>query len=218
MNIKTWMQNQFGDTDTETLLDESQYSRTELRKDKQGLQQALNQLESELDDHGTRYQHLLEKGANAGSLKKQQFAQKAKFEKKKYQIKKKKYKTKSTKLGTIISIEGMREILSMHEEESYAVDELFDDEHNAQELQAQVMDQMAEFGLEMEDMEEVQEALDVEILGQDFETEASEELEIMEEIQAGDLSREQVEIDAEATEGTVTDDDSFDIEDSQTSL
>lgn len=195
MNIHNWVTNQFGDTDPATLLDESRYSSKQLRKDKRSLQQSINQLESDLDDHSTRYQHLLEKGANADDIKKRQFAQKAKFEKKKYQIKKKKYKVNSTKLGTIISIEGMREILAMHEEDSYAVDELFDEDHNAQELQAQVMDQMAEFGLEIEDMQDVQQALDVDILGQDLESEPSEELELMEEMEAGELSREQLDID-----------------------
>lgn len=218
MNIHNWVTNQFGDTDPATLLDESRYSTKQLRKDKRSLQQSINQLESELDDHGTRYQHLLEKGANADDIKKRQFAQKAKFEKKKYQIKKKKYKVNSTKLGTIISIEGMREILSMHEEDSYAVDELFDEDHNAQELQAQVMDQMAEFGLEIEDMQDVQEALDVDILGQDLESEPSEELELMEEMEAGELSREQLDIDEDVEQESTDIDLDSDIEESELNL
>lgn len=218
MNIHNWVTNQFGDTDPATLLDESRYSTKQLRKDKRSLQQSINQLESELDDHGTRYQHLLEKGANADDIKKRQFAQKAKFEKKKYQIKKKKYKVNSTKLGTIISIEGMREILSMHEEDSYAVDELFDEDHNAQELQAQVMDQMAEFGLEIEDMQDVQDALDVDILGQDLESEPSEELELMEEMEAGELSREQLDIEEDVEQESTDIDSDSDIEESELNL
>lgn len=218
MNIHNWVKKQFGDTDTATLLDESQYSRKQIQKDKRSLQQSINKLESELDDHTTRYQHLLEKGAEADDIKKPQFAQKAKFEKKKYQIKKEKYKIKSTKLGTIISIEGMREVIAMHDEDSYAVDELFNEEHNAQELQAQVMDQMAEFGLEIEDMQDVQQALDVDILGQDLEMEPSEELDLMEEMAAGDLSREQLDIDEDVTDETEDTDLKMDIDESQPNL
>ena len=196
MDISAWIQDRFGTDDTSTLLDESVYGRKELRKDKTKLEQNLRQIESEMDKHAERYQKLLQKGADAEEFRRKQYAQKAKFEKKKYEVKKKKHKANSIKLGTIISIEGMREVLAMHNgsEESYELDRLLDDELNAQELQQQVMDQMAEFGLEIEDMKQVQEALDVEILDQDLETGADEELELMREMEAGELSEEQVDI------------------------
>jgi hypothetical protein len=78
------------------------------------------------------------------------------------------------------------------------------------------MDQMAEFGLEIEDMKQVQEALDVEILDQDLDTGADEELELMEEMAAGDMSHEQVDIDE--TVEVEPDDFSADIEGSEPSL
>ena len=218
MDIRSWVRDRFGTADTATLLDESVYSRTELRKDKTKLEQSLRQIESEMDKHGERYQKLLQKGADADEFRRQQYAQKAKFEKKKYEVKKKKHKTNSIKLGTVISIEGMREVLAMHngDGESYELDQLFDDELNAQELQREVMDQMAEFGLELEDMKQVQEALDVEILDQDLETGADEELELMEEMAAGDINHEQVDIDD--TVEVEPDDFDVDIEDSEPSL
>lgn len=218
MELRNWVQERFGSADTETLLDESVYSRNELRKDKSKLEQNLNQIEKEMDKHSQQYQKLLEKGSNADEMKQQQYAQKAKFEKKKYKIKKKKHKAKSVKLGTIISIEGMREVMSMHEGEDYALDNLFDDELNAQELQSQVMDQMAQFGLELEDMQQVQDALDVEILDQELDSEASEELELMQEMQAGDISEEQVDIDREVEIEEEEVNMDIDIEESQPSL
>ena len=219
MELRNWVQDRFGSADTETLLDESVYSRNELRKDKSKLEQNLNQIENEMDKHSDRYQKLLEKGSNADEMKQTQYAQKAKFEKKKYKIKKKKHKANSIKLGTIISIEGMREVMSMHEgDEDYTLDTLFDDELNAQELQSQVMDQMAQFGLEIEDMRQVQDALDVEILDQDLGTEASEELELMQEMQAGDISQEQVDIEQEVEIEEEEMDIDLDIEESQPSL
>lgn len=216
MELRDWVQERFGTADAATLLDESVYSRKDLRRDKSKLEQSLNKAENEMEEHHERYQKLLEKGANADDVKQQQYAQKAKFEKKKYKIKKKKHKAKSVKLGTIISIEGMREVMSMHDQEEYALDDVFDDDLDTQELQGEIMDQMAQFGLEMEDMQEVQDALDIEILDQDLEDGASEELELMQEMQAGDVSKEQIDIEDDVE--VESDDIDIDIEESQPSL
>jgi hypothetical protein len=194
MELRDWVQERFGTADASTLLDEGVYSTKDLRKDKAKLEQNLRQIEKERDKHKQRYENLLQKGAEADEVKQQQLAQKAKFEKKKYKIKKKKHKAQSVKMGTIISIEGMREVMSMHDEENYVIDDLFDDEMNAQELQSEIMDQMAEFGLEMEDMQQVQDALDIEVLDSELETEASEEMELMQKMQAEEISREEVDI------------------------
>jgi hypothetical protein len=219
MELRDWVQDRFGTADAESLLDESLYSTKDLRKDKAKLEQNLRQIEKERDKHRQQYEKLLEKGADADEMKRKQYAQKAKFAKKKYKIKKKKHKANSVKLGTIISIEGMREVMSMHNEESYEIDTLFDDDLNVQELQNEIMDQMAEFGLEMEDMQEVQDALDVEILDQDLDTAASEEVELMEEMRAGEISREEVDIEETVEDGSEdVDIGSVDIEDSQPSL
>jgi hypothetical protein len=193
MELRNWVQDRFGTTDASTLLDESVYSTKDLRKDKAKLEQSLRQVENERDKHKQRYEKLLQKGANADEIKQQQYAQKAKFEKKKYKIKKKKHKAHSVKLGTIISIEGMREVMSMHDEQDLALDDELGD-LDTQELQGEIMDQMAEFGLEMDDMKEVQEALDIEVLDSDLEAEASEEMELMQEMQAGEISEEEVDI------------------------
>jgi len=219
MELRDWVQDRFGTADAESLLDESLYSTKDLRKDKAKLEQNLRQIEKERDKHRQQYEKLLEKGADADEMKRKQYAQKAKFAKKKYKIKKKKHKANSVKLGTIISIEGMREVMAMHNEENYEIDNLFDDDLNVGELQNEIMDQMAEFGLEMEDMQEVQDALDVEILDQDLDTTASEEVELMEEMRAGEISREEVDIE-ETVEDSSEDVDigSVDIEDSQPSL
>ena len=55
-------------------------------------------------------------------------------------------------------------------------------------------------------MKQVQEALDVEILDQDLETGADEELELMREMEAGELSEEQVDLNKSVEE----DDDGID--------
>jgi len=196
MELRDWVQDRFGAAD-ETLLQESVYSTRELRKDKAKLEQNLKQLENDMQTHGKKYKQLLQKGAEADDMSRSQYAQKAKFEKKKYEIKKKKHKANTIKLGTIISIEGMREILEMQDGEDMKIDDLMSNDINAQEVQSQIMDQMAEFGLELEDMQQIQDALDVPIMDDDLETGASEEMELMEEMAAGDLAEEHIDVEAE---------------------
>ena len=196
MELRDWVQDRFGAAD-ETLLQESVYSTRELRKDKAKLEQILKQLENDMQTHGKKYKQLLQKGAEADDMSRSQYAQKAKFEKKKYEIKKKKHKANTIKLGTIISIEGMREILEMQDGEDMKIDDLMSNDINAQEVQSQIMDQMAEFGLELEDMQQIQDALDVPIMDDDLETGASEEMELMEEMAAGDLAEEHIDVEAE---------------------
>ena len=207
MELRSWVKDRFGATD-ETLLDESVYSTRELRKDKAKIEQSLKQLERDMQTHGKKYEKLLVEGAPADDLRRQQYAQKAKFEKKKYKIKKKKYKANSIKLGTLISIEGMREILDMQDGEDLGPDLSSVD---IQEVQGQIIDQMAEIGLELEDMQKIQDALDMPIIDDDLEMGASEEMEMMEEIAAGKVSEEQIDVEAE----TEVDTDDISIDDDE---
>jgi len=194
MELRDWVRDRFGSAETETLLDESVYGKNELRTDKKKIEQSLKQLEKDMHSHSDKYQQLLEKGAKADEMRRRQYAQKAKFEKKKYEIKKKKHKANSIKLGTVISIEGMRDVMDMHESQDLSLDEAMSQDLNVQEVQGEIMDQMAQFGLELEDMQQVQDALDIEILDDDLEQGASEELEAMERMAAGEISSEQVNV------------------------
>ena len=199
MELRNWVQEKVGGSGRDSLLDESVYSSREVREDKKKLEQSIKQLENEMDQHSEKYRQLLQKGADVDEMRRRQYAQKAKFEKKKYKVKKKKHEAQSIKLGTVISIEGAREITEMQDddEEFTNVGAIMQDDINAQEVQADIMDQMARFGLDIEDMKQVQDALDVEILDDELEEGASEELEVIEEMAAGEVSREQIDIDEE---------------------
>lgn len=210
MSVTEWVQDRFGSDDTATLLDESVYSDRELRKDKAKLEQSLRQIEEKLEEHNQKYQQLLQKGAEADEMRRRLIAKKAKLEKKKYKAKKKQHKANSIKLGTIISIEGMRDVLDTADSDINLSGHM--QEADTAELQSQIMDQMAEFGLEMEDMQQVEEALDISILDDDIDAGASEEVEIMEQMAAGSVSKEQVDIDEEV-EAQPEELDEVDIED-----
>jgi len=218
MDLKGWVTEKFGDTD-KTLLDESVYSNKNLRKDISKLEHSLKKKEKKMDRHQENYRQLLQEGAQAGSMKRKKYAQKAKFEKKKYEVNKKQYKAASVKLGTLISIQGMREIIDMHSSENLEFDGVLDNEPDAQEVQSRIMERMAEFGLEMEDIQEIQDALDVPIMGDDIETDTEEEEMIMEQLAASEMSAEEVDIeeedvdDEDLLEGDM--DEGIDIEDDE---
>lgn len=196
MELRNWLQDRFGGTG-QTLLDEAVYDDKEIRKDITKLEHKLKKLEKEMDKHGRQYKQLLKEGSEVGKLKRKKYAQKAKFEKKKYAIKKKKYRANSVKLGTILSIQGMREIMALHDQEDIGIDEAMDDA-NAQEIQSEIMERMAAFGIEMDDMQEIQEALDIPIMEQELEMNASEEEALMEDMAASDIAEEEVAIEMEA--------------------
>jgi hypothetical protein len=214
MELRSWIKDKFGGTD-KTLLDESVYGNKDLRKDISKLEHSLRKREEKMDKHREKYRQLLQEGAQANEMKRQKYAQKAKFEKKKYEVNKKQYKTASVKLGTLISIQGMREIMDMNEGDGLAFDELLEESPDAQEVQNRVMERMAEFGLEMEEIQEIQKALDAPILEQQIETDTEEEEMIMEQLAASEMSAEEVDIEADEDIDEAALDEGMDIEEDE---
>jgi hypothetical protein len=208
MQVRDWVQERFGGTG-ETLLDESAYSDKELRKDIIKLEQKLKTIENEMDQHRRKYKRLLQEGADAPELERRKYAQKAKFEKKKYAIKKKKYRANSVKYGTLLSIQGMREITDLNDGQDLALDDALEDA-DAQEIQSKIVERMASFGVEMDDLQQIQDALDVPILEDELEMDVSEEEQLMEQIEAQDLSAEEVDVDIEDDVDLGGDIDEFD--------
>jgi hypothetical protein len=203
MEPRNWIQEKFGTGEPQTLLDEEVYSSKQLRKDKQTLQLNLKKSAKEQQKHEQKYQALLQKGAQAqNEAKQRQFATKAKFEKKKYKAKEKSHKADSIKLGTVIAIDGMREVLEIQKEGDTELEAAIEDA-DIQELENQIIGQMADFGLEIEDMKQIQEALDIELLDEDLENDVSEELQMMREMEADDLADEQIDLDAETNQDDV---------------
>lgn len=100
----------------------------------------------------------------------------------------------------------MREIMEVQNEDDIALDNAMDDA-DAQEIQSEIMERMAAFGIEMEDMEEIQEALDIPIMEDDIAMDVSEEEQLMQEMAASEISEEQVDIEMEAEVSADTSDD-----------
>lgn len=200
MQLREPLQDYFGTADTDTLLDESVYSSQDLKEDKIRLKRQRKSIQKEMDNYAEEYKQLLQKGAEADSLDRQRIAQKAKMAKKKYKIKKQQYKKNSLVLGTVVTVEGARELMEMHDGANQSNIEgiLQNNDINADQVQEEMMDQMIQFELDMDVMQEVQQSLDLDIMSSDMSVEGGDqELEKMEEMAAGDMSEEQVDLDAE---------------------
>lgn len=193
MELRNWISNAFGDTDS--LLDESTYSETEIRKDKIRLRQQRKRVGKEMNELQAEYQRLLEEGAQASEVERQQYAQQAKIAKKKYKIKQQQYQKNSVQMATIVTIEGARELLEMKNADPTRLQGLLDDEGvEVEGIQDEMTDAMIEYELDMDLMMQVQEALDIDIIGADVDMGGGDEIEIMEDMEKGDIDGEQVDI------------------------
>jgi hypothetical protein len=213
MQLKNWVQERFGGTGS-ALLDEGQLSDKDLKRDIYKLEHKLEGLEEDMNDHEVRYRKLLKKGAQASELKRETYGQKAELEKKKYAVKKKKYQNYRLKLGTAISVQGMREVMNVDDEMDLHIDDAFS-QTDAQEVQMKVLDQMADFGMQMDEMEEIQNALDIEIMDEEAVAgEDSETIKKMQRLSASEIEAEEISIeeDGEMDVAEATTDDIDEIE------
>jgi hypothetical protein len=210
VDLRDWARETFGGTGEE-LLDASVYSNEDLRKDIIKLEDEQKRLEKKMDNHRRQYKALINEGAEASEMKRKKLAQKAKMEKKKLAVQKKKYDSNTVKLGIMLSVQGMREILDESQDvANLEFDEVMDDT-DAQQIQSKVMERMASFGVEMEHIQEIGDALDVPIMEGGMDVDTSEEEELMEDMAARDMSEEEIDVEDEIDEDVGSDVD-FDVD------
>jgi hypothetical protein len=197
MEFRDWIHETFGDR--KTIMDESVYSIEEIREDKVRLRHRRGRLRNEMADLETKYRRLLEKGARASEAERPQYAQRARIAKKKYKVKDQQFQKNSVQMATIVTVEGARELMAMSDEEDLNMPDMRDVDH--QEVQQRVTNDMIQYELDMEVMLEVQDALDVDIIGSEASLEAGgQEEEIMAEIAADETSAENVDIEEDSAE------------------
>lgn len=209
MQVRDWVQDYFGES-ANSLLDEGVYSDEDLRRDKIKLRKQRNRIEEEMNQYSNEYKELLQKGAQANELQRETYAKKAQIAKKKYKLKKKQYQKNSVILGTVVSVEGARELQDMHDGDSTEIESIISERDvDVESVQEDMMNQMVEFDLDMELMQEVQEGLDIDVMTTDIGTEDSEEMDIMEEMAAGEISEEEIDVE-ETVDTDAVDDVSLD--------
>lgn len=205
MQVRNWVQDYFGES-ANSLLDEAVYSDEDLRRDKIKLRKQRDRIEKEMKEYSNEYKELLQKGAESNELQRETYAKKAQMAKKKYKLKKKQHQKNSVILSTVVSVEGARELQDMHDGDSTEIESIISERDvDVESVQEDMMNQMIEFDLDMEIMQEVQEGLDIDVMTSDISSEDSEELDMMEEMAAGEISEE--EIDVEETVETESIDD-----------
>lgn len=195
MNVRNWVTDYFGES-ADSLLEEGVYSDEDLRRDKIKLRKQRKRIEQEMNQYASEYTELLQKGAEANEIERDSYAKKAQIAKKKYKLKKKQYQKNSVVLGTVVSVEGARELQDMHDGDTTEIESLIRDRDvDVESVQEDMMNQMVEFDLDMEVMQEVQDGLDIDIMSAEMGAEDSEEKEIMEEMAAGNISEEEIDVD-----------------------
>lgn len=192
MQLRNWISEQFGSKDT--LLDKSVYSPEEIQHDKVRLKQQRKRINKEMSQYATDYQQLLEKGAQANAAERKQYSQQAKIAKKKYKVKQQQYQKNSVQMATIVTIEGARELKNMTGQDDINLPDM--DKVELGNVQEHLMDEMVQYELDMDVMMDVQDALDIDIIGADVEMGDDEEMEIMNEIAAGEVDAEQIDIES----------------------
>lgn len=193
MELRNWITETFGSTDT--LLDEDVYSGDEIREDKIRLKQRRKQLNKDMSQLRREYQALLEEGAEASEVERPQYAQRARMKKKKFQVKQQKFQKNSVQMATIVTIEGARELMEMSDEDELNLPDMNEVDYG--EVQQHLREEMIQYEIETDTMIEVQEALDIDIIGADMDMNGGEEEDIMDDIAAGKVDSEHVEIDDE---------------------
>ncbi len=205
MQIRKQVKEMFGTAEKGTLLDKSVYGEEDLKRDKIKLERQRKQLQKEMNQYGKEYKKLLREGAQVSDHKRAQIAQQAKIAKKKYKIKQQEFKKNSVVMATIVTIDGARELQNMSNDETTEIEQLIHDSSvNAEQVQEDMMENMVQFDLDMQMMQEVQESLDIDIMGTDMDIGGTEEEEMMRKMAEGELSEEEVDIEAEVEEEVST--------------
>jgi len=159
-DVDDWLREQFGTVD-KSLLRTDSYSNKELRKDKANLEHQREKLNLELKKHQKKYQELIEKGSEATGNKKQALAKKAKLERKRFNLRRTELNKLESVLAAILLIEAGRELME-DESATGTIDQIVD-EVSPTTFQSRLEERMAEFDVDAETMDTVQESLGIDI-------------------------------------------------------
>ncbi|WP_251328337.1 hypothetical protein [Haloplanus pelagicus] len=218
MEVRNWVRNKFGTTD-QTLLSTDVYSDEDLRRDKIKLERQRSRIEDEIEEHRSKYKKLVKEAAGEDDMRKQVLAKKAKNQKKQYQLKQKKYQKTSMKYGTILSIDGARELLQEQQNSKnpdLAIDDVMDEDLQVEEFEAKMEEKMVDFDMEVDMMERIQGSLDFNFTSSDMSM--SDDDDVMgdiEEVEAGQLDEQEIDIEDDTSSVSANVEASVDIQEGE---
>jgi len=218
MEVRNWVKSKFGTAD-QTLLSTEVYSEDDLRRDKIKLERQRNRIQDEIEDHRGKYKKLVKEAAGEDEMRKQNLAKKAKNQKKQYQLKQKKYQKTSMKYGTILSIEGARELLQEQQSNKtpdLAIDDVMDEDLQVDEFEAKMEEKMVDFDMEVDMMERIQGSLDFNFTSSDMSMSTDDDvMSEIEEVEKGQLDEEEIDIEDDATSVSANVEASVDIQEEE---
>jgi len=201
MEVRSWVKKKFGTTD-QTLLSTEVYSDKDLRRDKIKLERQRNRIEEEIEEHRSEYKKLVKEAAGEDEMRKQVLAKKAKNQKKQYKLKQKKYQKTSMKYGTILSIEGARELLEEQQSSTnpdLAIDDVMDQDLQVDEFEAKMEDKMVEFDMEVDMMDRIQGSLDFNFTSSDMSMDDDDDIiDTINDLEEDQLDEEEIDIEDDA--------------------
>lgn len=215
MEVRSWVKDKFGTTD-QTLLSTEVYPEDDLRRDKIKLERQRNRIEDEIEEHRNQYKQLVKEAAGEDDMRKQTLAKKGKNHKKQYQLKQKKYQKTSMKYGTILSIEGARELLQEEQnskDPDLAIDDVMNQDLKVEEFEAKMEEKMVDFDMEVDLMERIQGSLDFNFTSSDMSMSSDDDvMEDIEEVEKGQLDEEEIDIEDDSADVSAGVEASVDIE------
>ncbi|WP_251342731.1 hypothetical protein [Haloplanus halophilus] len=221
MEVRSWVKDKFGTTD-QTLLSTEVYSDEDLRRDKIKLERQRNRIEDEIEDHRSKYKQLVKEAAGEDDMRKQVLAKKAKNQKKQYELKQKKYQKTSMKYGTILSIEGARELLQEQESSKnpdLAIDDVMDEDLQVEEFEAKMEQKMVDFDMEVDMMERIQGSLDFNFTSGDMSMSSDDDvLDEINKVEEGQLEEEEIDVDDDTSSVSANVEASVDIQEEEVDI
>lgn len=201
MNVTDWIESAFGTEDHESVFNPEFYSDRELREDKIKIRRKRTHLEKELEKCDNKYEQLLDRGADASDIERRQFAQRAELIKREYEIIEKEYRKQGVILATLITIEGIRKLLKQQDENVLNIESIVTDtETDVDALRETFQNQMVQHDLDVETMQEVQRNLDIDVLPSESTLSPTDEMALIDSVEASNLDAESVSIDQDIGE------------------
>lgn len=163
--VREWLESKFEEEEVNSLLKENVYSDKEIKKDKKRLNRRRRDLTDEIEETQEKYKELIEDAAGKPKTEAVPIIRRAKIERQKHKVKKRQLKKNSALTATLVSIQGARDIVKGPQRTKTKLETLLEDETiDTDDVQEEMITQMTEFGITMETMAEVQEALNLDII------------------------------------------------------
>lgn len=185
-----------GDDDDKSIIDEEEYPEEDIREDKVRLQDQRRQAEKDVQAFRQKYYSLIEKGQSddINDDRRKELAHKAKMVKKKYNAAKQKLQDIRMEMALVVSIEAVREIMSITGRNSTNIGQMIDQGDIAADKVQQIMEDIrVEHGIRQDEMQEAISSLDVDMMPNNSDLDESEEYKMMVEGSEPDIDDEKVE-------------------------